>query len=98
MRYLEILDVREREGKKPAFMSIGTIYLNDNGKTSVYLAMTGRFYPAKEQQQRGGQQPQQKYDGTSDATFPTPPPAGALPDYGQSGERKYPDDQEDVPF
>ena len=55
MKFFDVLDVREREGKQPAFEKVGTLYFNDNGKMSLYLPMTGRFYPVKEQKPRGPQ-------------------------------------------
>ena len=59
MKIFEALDVREREGKSPIFTAIGTVYLNDNGKVSLYLPLTGRFYPCKEKDTRPrDQQPQ----------------------------------------
>ena len=95
MRFFDILDVREREGKQPAFEKIGTLYFNDNGKMSVYLPMTGRFYPVKEQrprqqtaappQQTTAPPPQMPGQGTA----PLPPPdQGYVP----------PDEEDSVPF
>ena len=53
MRIFDVLDVREREGKSPSFASIGTVFINEEtDKKSLYLPMTGRFYPIKEQQAR----------------------------------------------
>jgi hypothetical protein len=57
MRFFDVLDVREREGKQPAFSTIATLYVNDNGKMSLYLPITGRFYPVKEQQRQQQQAP-----------------------------------------
>jgi hypothetical protein len=55
MKIFNVLDVREREGKPPAYAEIGTIFLNEEtGKQSLYLPITGRFYPIKEQTQRQG--------------------------------------------
>ena len=53
MRIFDVLDVREREGKSPSFASVGTVFVNEEtGKKSLYLPMTGRFYPIKEQEAR----------------------------------------------
>jgi hypothetical protein len=64
MKIFEALDVREREGKNPIFTAIATVYFNDNGKASMYLPMTGRFYPLKEKDQKPrDQQPEATTDG-----------------------------------
>jgi hypothetical protein len=92
MRFFDILDVREREGKQPAFEKIGTLYFNDNGKMSVYLPMTGRFYPVKEQKPRQQAAPQ------SDPGAYAPPPQmpGQAPPL--SPDHLPPLGDDDVPF
>ena len=105
MRFLDVLDVREREGKQPAFASVGTIYINDNGKMSLYLPIFGRFFPIKEQQQRGGggqtqhapppQQAQRSMPG--DGYGPHNPPGDPMPPQGGGIPPQAPDD-DDVPF
>ena len=65
MEIIEFLDVREREGKKPIFTAMATLYINDNGKYSLYLPLVGRFYPGKKREER----PPQNYSG-----YDNPPP------------------------
>ena len=98
MRFFDILDVREREGKQPAFEKIGTLYFNDNGKMSVYLPMTGRFYPVKEQKPR-----QQSAAPPQQTTAPPPqmPGQAAAPNAGgvyPPHDYVPPDDDSGVPF
>jgi hypothetical protein len=89
MRFFDVLDVREREGKQPAFEKIGTLYFNDNGKMSLYLPMTGRFYPIKEQT------PRQQAAGPPQQTTIAPPPQ--MP--GQAPAPPSPDHMpDDVPW
>jgi hypothetical protein len=83
MRFFKALDVREREGKEPVFSEVGTLYVNDDGKMSLYLPITGRFYPVKEQQPRQQQ--------------PAPAPAPATPPtHGGYGAPEDP--ESDLPF
>lgn len=58
MKIFEALDVREREGKTPIFTAVATLYINDSGKVSLYLPLTGRFYPCKEKDQKPRDQAQ----------------------------------------
>ena len=83
MRYFNVLDVREREGKKPAYENIGTLYWNDEtGKISLYLPMTGRFYPVKEQQARQVRAAAPPQPSAAPPTMPGAAPDPNAPPYG----------------
>jgi len=92
MRIIEFLDVREREGKQPAFSQVATVYINDNGKFSLYVPLTGRFYPGKEKQMGGGQQQAPQHN----APPPQMPGHGGVPE--PSPDHMPPLTDNDVPF